>query len=448
MADYNLKIVIAGAGVAGLSAGVYLQQLGYTNILFIEASDRVGGRMKTEHVDGFTLDKGFHTFFTAYPYASELLDYSALDLKYFDSGALVLRNSSILKIKDPYRHPWSVFSMLFSGLGSLGDKLNMLKRRLEIRRMSENQIFEKFEVKTSSILRKKKYSNLLIKNFFNPIFSAIFLDNNLTTSRRVFDYTFKMLIEGRVAIPAKGIEAIPKQLASHFGPQNFMFNKKVVAYEKKKITLDTNESLNADLLIVATEHNSLFAKLNNLPIKNDHRSSTCLYFSATKKPFVSRMVCVNANDPKLVSSVTVLTNIHKGHAPQGKELIAVNLNGFARADDDELESEVKFELTKTFGKSVGTWQLLKVYRIDYAIPNQNFVLGRRQINDMMIGESTYVCGDHLLYGSMNAAIKSSKNLVEIIHKNLNHGHKVKHKKKFDQLFETSHDDEHPTSPMP
>ncbi len=436
MKDYNKKITIVGAGIAGLSAGIYLKQLGYQNITFIEASDRAGGRMKTDYVDGFTLDRGFHTFFTAYPYASELLDYKALDLKYFNSGVLVLKNSTIRKIKDPFHHPLSTLTMFFSSMGSLGDKINLLKRRLEIRRMSESQIFEKFEVKTSSILRKKKYSSQLIKNFFNPVFSAILLDNELTTSRRVFEYTFKMLMEGRVAIPAKGIEAIPKQLASHFGPDNFIFNRAVTGFIKNKITLDTNETLLTDILIVATEQNSLFSTLKKAPIKNDHRSSTCIYFSATKKPFVSAMVCVNANEPKLVSNIAVLTNIDKNFAPDGKELISVLLNGFAKANDEELESEVKLELFETFGKSVYDWQLLKVYRIDYTIPNQDYVLGRRHTNDIMIAENTYVCGDHMLYGSMNAAIKSSKNMVELIHKNLNQGHKIKEIKKFDKLFES------------
>lgn len=434
MADYSHKIVIAGAGVAGLSAGVYLKRLGYTNITFIEASDRVGGRMKTEKIDGYTLDKGFHVFFTAYPYAAELLDYNQLNLKYFDSGALILKEDHLLKMVDPFHHPFSSFQAFFSRIGRWGDKVKLIKRRMEVKAMNENQIFEKFEVKTSSILKKKRFSTRIINNFFKPLFSAIFLENELTTSRRIFDYTFKMMMEGKVALPAGGIEAIPQQLASNFDAENFIFNRSVVSFSNKNVLLDNDETIKTDIFIVASDQNSLYLTLKNEPLKRDHHSTTCLYFSADKKPFNEPMVCVNGNDPKLVNNVTVLTNICKDYAPAGKELISVSINGLAKANDKKLEAEVKSELEKTFGRQVNTWKLLKIYRIDYALPNQDYVLGKRQVNELRLGKFAYVCGDHLLYGSMNAAMKTGKMVAETIHKDFNAGHKIEKKKKYDSLF--------------
>lgn len=439
MADYSHKIVIAGAGVAGLSAGVYLKRLGYNNITFIEASDRVGGRMKTEKIDGYTLDKGFHVFFTAYPYAAELLDYNKLNLKYFDLGALILKEEHLLKMVDPFHHPFSAVQAFFSRIGLWRDKVSLIKRRMELKAMNENQIFEKFEVKTSSILKKKRFSSRIINNFFKPLFSAIFLENELTTSRRIFDYTFKMMMEGRVAIPAEGIEAIPMQLASNFEKENFIFNTSVVSFLNKNVHLDNDETIKADIFIVASDHNSLYLTLKNELVKRDHHSTTCLYFSSDKKPFTAPMVCVNGNEPKLVSNVTVLTNIFKGYAPAGKELISVSVNGFAKAKDKKLEEEVKEELQRTFGKEVGSWKLIKIYRIDYALPNQDYVLGKRQVNELKLGKFTYVCGDHLLYGSMNAAMKTGKIVAEMIHKDFNQGHKIEKKKKYDNLFDKEAD---------
>jgi len=435
MADYSHKIVIAGAGVAGLSAGIYLKRHGYQNITFIESTDKVGGRMKTEIKDGYTLDKGFQVFYTAYPYAQELLDYKELNLKFFDSGAIIFKEGKKRTIKDPFHHPLSALNLVFSPIGTFGDKINLVKRRTEVRQTSEDRIFEKFEVKTSSILKKKKFSFHIIRNFFQPLFSSIFLENELTTSRRIFDYTFKMMSEGKIAIPANGIEEIPKQLASNFEPENFIFNKSALGFTESKVRLNDGSSVDADIFIIATEHNSLYATIKATPSDENYRSTTCLYFEANDKPYTEPLVCVNANEPKLVNNVVVLTNIYKGFAPNGKELISVSLNGYAKASDTELEKEVKIELRKSFGKSVLDWKLLKIERIKYALPNQDYVLGKRQQNELRLGNSTYACGDHLLYGSINAAMKTGKMVAEVIHRDFNRGHKMAQKKKYDSLFD-------------
>ena len=435
MPNYSHKIVIAGAGVAGLSAGVFLKRHGYENITFIEASDSIGGRMKTENIDGYTLDKGFHVFFTAYPYAQDLLDFNKLNLKYFDSGALIFKDGRMKKMMDPFHHPLATLKTIFNNIGTWGDKINLVKRRIELGHATENQIFEKFEVKTLSILKKKRFSNHFIKGFLQPLFSGIFIENELTTSRRVFDYTFKMMMEGKTALPAEGIGAIPNQLASHFNKNNFVFNKSVVSFSNKKVFLDNSDVIPADIFIVATDQNSLYSNIKNVPEVKNYRSTTCLYFSSDKKPYSEPLVCANGNDLRLVNNITVLTNIYKGFAPKGKELISVSLNGFAKAEDSVLEEEIKMELRKIFGKEVYDWKLLKVYKIDYALPNQDYVLGKRQVNELKLDTNVYACGDHLLYGSMNAAMKTGKMVAELIHKDFNRGHRLEQRKKYDNLFE-------------
>ena len=244
-----------------------------------------------------------------------------------------------------------------------------------------------------------------------------------------------MMMEGRVAMPAEGIEAIPNQLANNFENENFIFNTSVVSYSDNHILLDNDKTIGADIFIVAADHDSMCKILKKDIVKSDHRSTTCLYFSADEKPFNESMVCVNGNDPKLVNSVVVHTNIYKGYAPKGKELISVSLNGLAKANDTLLEAEVKEELHKVFGKKVNEWKLLKIYRIDYALPNQDLVLGKRPVSEFKLGNNTYLCGDHLLYGSMNVAIKTGKIVAEIIHRDYNPGHKIEQKKRYDNLFE-------------
>jgi len=435
MADYSHKIVIAGAGIAGLSAAVYLKEQGYRNITFIEASDRPGGRLKTDIIDGYTLNHGFHLFNTAYPCAQELLDYSKLDLKYFKSGAIIMRQGKLTRVSEALKMSFFAFKMLFSDIGNFKDKLKLIKKRIELKQMTEEEIFDKFEIKTSSLLKKKNFSKQIISHFFQPYFSSIFLEDELTTSRRMLDFNYKMITEGRLSIPAKGIEAIPNQLASYFDQSDFIFNTKVLDYSDGKVSLDNGTYVESDIFIIATEQTDLYHKMRKVPAKTDYRSATCLYFSADKKPFLDAMICVSANDPKLVNSVAVLTNISKLFAPKNMELICVSLNGLVRADDAIVEKEVKTELYRTFGSQVESWNLIKTYKIDYAIPNQDYVLAKRRILELRLDKNIYACGDHLLYGNINGAMRSGKQIAEIIHSDFNKDHKFEKKLKYSKLFD-------------
>ena len=77
---------LGDAGVAGLSCAGKLHKAGKTFKIY-EASNDIGGRVQTDKIDGFLLDRGFQIFLTSYPTAKQLLDYEALDLKPFYAGS-------------------------------------------------------------------------------------------------------------------------------------------------------------------------------------------------------------------------------------------------------------------------------------------------------------------------------------------------------------------------
>lgn len=418
MSEDKKKIIIVGAGIAGLSTGVFLKKTGKFDILFIEANDRVGGRIKTEKINGYLLDYGFHIFFTANPIAAELLDIEKLDLRYFKSGALIMKNHSYQKFYDPFKHPKYFFKSLFSKIGTLKDKITILKRRAELRNMSYDKVFDKYEVKTSSILKKRRFSSKIIKNLFNPIFSHFFMENELSTSRRMFEFYLKMLAEGNMAIPAKGIEEITKQLLSNFDKSEIMFNAKAVNIENDKIILENGEILNADAFVISTEQNGFYSKIIKSNLENNQRSSTCYYFSANKSPFDEKLICFNANESKVVSSIAVLSNISHKYAPDGKSLIVATVIGKTNTDENELELKIKDEVSNVFGSQVYDWEKIKCYKIENALPNQDYVLGKSRENEINPSDKIYLCGDHLLNGTVYGAMKSAKNISEMILKNL------------------------------
>ena len=202
-------ITIIGAGISGLTAAVYLNQKGY-KIQILEASDRAGGRIKTDILDGFRLDRGFQVLLTEYPETKKLLDYKKLNLKRFLPGATVLYDLGQFEIADPFRRPTATFATLFAPVGSLKDKINTFFLKTKLVKIAVADVFKQPEVDTISQLKKYGFSQKMIDRFYKPFFSGIFLENDLKTSSHMFDFVMKMFSEGDAAIPELGMEEIPK----------------------------------------------------------------------------------------------------------------------------------------------------------------------------------------------------------------------------------------------
>jgi len=409
----NPTITIIGAGISGLTAGLHLHRQGFS-VKIIEASDRAGGRIKTDSIDGFRLDRGFQVLLTSYPEAKMLLDYEALQLKTFLPGATVLYDGGQFEIADPFRRPSALLATVFAPVGSLKDKLNTFLLKQKLVSKSIEGIFMQEQKSSLEQLKNYGFSSKMINRFFKPFFSGIFLENNLSTPNRMFDFVMKMFSEGDAAIPALGMEEIPKQLASQLPADSFLYNTKVVDIRENTIFTDTGAEIKSDIIIVATEANDLISKLKN-NVETQHHSVTNVYFQATIAPSNKAVVILNASESKkVVNNLTVMTNVSKAYAPAGKVLISISCNGILDLDEQELVQKIKNELQPWFGKQVEEWSHLKTYKIKYALPNLKVLKDDLTIDDMKIKDNLYCCGDHLLNGSINAAMKSGRLVADLI----------------------------------
>ena len=409
------KITIIGAGISGLTAAVYLHKKGFP-IHIIEASDRVGGRIKTDIVNGFRLDRGFQVLLTEYPETKALLDYKKLNLKRFLPGASVFYDGGKFEIADPFRRPSALFATIFAPVGSLKDKINTFLLKNKLVKISVSAIFKQPETDTVSALKKYGFSDKMITRFYKPFFSGIFLENDLKTSSNMFDFVMKMFSEGDAAIPEMGMEEIPKQLLAMLPPNSVTYNTKITKIEGTKITTYNNEVFNADKIIIATEATSIAS--NYIPkVKQNFHSVSNVYFEATVAPTKKAIVVLNAS-PKLkfVNNLVVLTNVSDKYASEGKILISVSVNGNQTIDDEILAQNIKTEMKSWYGQQVDSWKLIKTYHINYALPNQDQVTNELTDSDLKIDENVYICGDHLLNGSINAAMQSGRLVAELIEK--------------------------------
>jgi hypothetical protein len=404
-------VIIIGAGLAGLTAAKVLKAAG-KSVLVLESSDGVGGRVRTDEVDGFLLDRGFQVFLTAYPEAKSLLDYDALELCKFDPGALILNMYGITKLGDPIRKPGSIISTLLSSAATFADKVRMLRLKLKLSRKSVEEIFAEPEITTAAYLKREGFSGTIMNQFFRPFISGIFLEDQLSTSSRMFEFIFKMFSEGDATIPAKGMGMIPKQLAGCLSPQELLFHQNVSSVDGGVVTTEGGSTYKGDFVLISTEpfrsplryENTVFA----------HHSVSNMYFTSEKRPFEAPLIALNTFIGKLVNNIAVMDRISTDYTKNGDSLISLSLIGdYSNSNQKELQERVIAELKFWYPESA-RWKHLKTYHIAYALPNADHVNNEPDYTAIRFNAQCFICGDHLMNGSINAAMKSGRRAAEAI----------------------------------
>ncbi|ERN07195.1 15-cis-phytoene desaturase, chloroplastic/chromoplastic [Amborella trichopoda] len=415
-------VVIVGAGLAGLAAALRLNSSQIPFLLF-EASDSVGGRVRTDSVDGFLLDRGFQIFITAYPEAQKLLDYESLNLQKFYSGALVYYNGGFHRVSDPLRHFWDSLGTITNPIGSITDKVLIGLSRLKAAASSFEDLLVAPESSTRERLLRDGFSSSIIGRFFVPFLGGIFFDAKLDTTSRLYDFVFKSLALGSNTLPSKGIGAIPDQLASRLPDFCLKLNSKVT-------------KLNSDLSTVELENGEVFrgkfglilgveepeakrlleteeAALANAKVK-PCRSTVCLYFGADDAPIKEPILILNGSGKGIVNNMFFATNVASSYGPKGKTLVSVSLVGsYESWSDEELQNAVREEMGTWFaGSVVKAWNHLRTYRIGFAQPNQIPPTNLRK--DPRVGPGVYACGDYRDSATFDGALVSGRRAAEAL----------------------------------
>lgn len=403
----DAPVIIVGAGLAGLTCARHLQRRDVPCTV-VEASDGVGGRVRTDVVDGFRLDRGFQVMLSAYPETRRELDYDALDLRPFYDGALVRHNGAFHRIADPFRHPFDAPRTLFSPVGTLGDKLRVARARQSLTSMSVSEIMAQPETTTIKALRSRwGFSQVMVDRFFRPFFGGIFFDRSLKASSRMFEFIFKMFSEGQTVLPARGIEAIPQQIAGHLASGTVRLNTKVASIDGETVTLDDGTSVEGRAVVVATEAPEAHRLIGDVQ-PTESRSTTCLYFAASDSPLDIPALVLNGDGTGPVNNVSVLSDVAPSYAPEGQSLISVVVVGDPPETGEELQRAVRDQLIDWFGLKAGGWEHLRTDRIPYALPEQKPPFLSPPERPVRRRPGLYVCGDHTRTASLNGALASGR----------------------------------------
>ena len=404
-------VIIIGSGLAGLCCAIRLQQRG-VRVLLLEASDGVGGRIRTDFVDGFRLDRGFQVFLTSYPEAKKSLDYEALQLRPLLPGALVRQGGKFHLLADPWRRPLAAMRSLFSPIGSLTDKLLVAQLRSRSLKGSVEDRFRDPETTTLRALQDFGFSTSIIDRFFRPFLGGIFLDPELQTSSRMFHFVFRMFSLGSVCLPAEGMEAIPRQLASALPLSSIRLGARVVRVQSGSVCLESGEQLNARAVVVAAD-GAVAAQLLGDAISSAGQGVTCLYFAAQSPPIEQPILVLNGERRGPVNNLCVPTLVAPSYGPGDASLVSATVLGIPK-NADRLLTEVREQLGDWFGPAVKAWHHLRTYRIPYALPRQLPPALDAPERPVRWQPGIYVCGDHRDNASIQGAMVSGHRAAEAV----------------------------------
>ena len=402
-------VVIVGAGLAGLTCARRLQAEGRACVV-LEAADAVGGRVRTDVVDGFQLDRGFQVLLTAYPAAKRWLNYDALALGRFSAGARVWCEGAMHLVSDPTRQPGDLMATLKAPVGSMADKLKIATLRSAASRGTLDELFARPETTAMAALRAHGFSEVMFERFLRPWLGGIFLDAELTASSRMLEFVLRMFGEGHAAVPAAGMQAIPEQLAAGLTPGTVRLNAPVAAIGNGVVTLLSGEHVAATHIVVATDGTTAAHLLPELP-PTAWRHVTCLYFAAPVSPLGAPILALNGTGAGLVNNVAVLSDVAPHYAPAGQALVSVSVLREPSGDDAIVAQQVQTELGGWFGTQVQEWRWLKTYRIPRALPVR---MPLERPAPAPVRPSVWTAGDFRGSASIQGAMESGERVADAL----------------------------------
>lgn len=348
-------IIIVGAGLSGLSAAFELEAAGESCFIIDEAA-HIGGKLETTLVEGsYLLDRGFQVLLPSYPELQRLNILEELDLHYFASGARLETIKGPIKMADPFRHPENILSTAFGSYGSLRDKMLVYKLQRAVMNGDSESLFSQDSRPTIEFLRNFGFSEKMISNFWKPFFSGIFLEKDLKTSAGFFLYLVRMFATSAVAVPKKGIGALPQCMAKRLKHSEILLETKVKFVDEHKIELPGGRILESR------------GVLKTMPLaKAAFGQVTSFWFAAPKAPYSGPWLSIQSHEkPSLINHTAVMSNVCPNYATKGDALICVSaVRLIGRSEIPQILAEAR----ELYGKTVEEWRLLRVDCVEQAFP--------------------------------------------------------------------------------
>ncbi|MEU5691928.1 NAD(P)/FAD-dependent oxidoreductase [Actinosynnema sp. NPDC020468] len=392
-------VVVVGAGLAGLSAARELRDL---DVVVLEASDDVGGRVRTDVVDGVTLDRGFQILLPAYPEVVRQVDTTRLDLCPFRSGVFVHDAGRHDLLADP-RAGFAAWR------GFLRQRMLTTRDLVALGTMTARDWLGPAETilaeddRTTRADLLERLSDRAVNGVLKPFLAGVFLEADLTTSSRFFHLVWRCFAKGGAALPARGMAALPRQLARGLDVRTGV---EVLAVDGTGVhTADGH--LRADAVVVATDGTTAARLLPGVAAPR-WNGVTTWYFRPPTAPLRDPTLVVDAHGGPVVNTA-VVSEVARAYSPDAPLVQASVL-------DHSGEPEVRAHLARLYTADTRRWELLARYEIPRALPAMPAPHALRK--PVRVGARRYVCGDHRDTSSIQGALVSGKRAARAVRRDL------------------------------
>jgi glycine/D-amino acid oxidase-like deaminating enzyme len=382
----SCDVLIIGAGLAGMSAAISLQEAG-RDVRIIESSDRPGGRVTSDIIDGFICDRGFQLINANYPALQALDVIKEIDFVRAPRVIEVALGNDRRALGDPRVAPWTA---LDKATGTIPEKLSLL--RFLVSTPKENQSVE-------DVL---KGSGSVYVRALRPFLQGVFLTEPKNVDARYGQSIIKSFVTGSIGVPRKGVAELSKALAARV--RSITYGVQADSLEGKVVKTSASD-FNFANVIVATDATTA-TQLLGLP--EVPRMAGCItwYHAVTNNPSGSgRLIVDGQNRGPIINSI-VISDVSSNYAPPGQHLVSTT------TDLGATESDVRRHLSVMWGTSTHDWQLIAKYEIPAALPIQN--VGRGLTQTVKVSDNVFVVGDHRAVPSQQGALFSGRLAAELI----------------------------------
>lgn len=393
--------VIVGAGLAGLAAAVHLTRAGL-NVVVLEQSDAVGGRVRSDVVDGFVIDRGFQVIATAYPELDRLIDVNDLDLRPFSSGVGVYGGGRVHRLLDPRGDTSGLREAIVAPIGSWTDRVRLLAYAARLLNTDPQQLADAEDRPALESFRALGLSEVAINRVLRPFLRGVVLEDGLDTSRRFVDLAVRTMLRGPVAVPARGMQQLPEVLARLLTPGSIHTQAGVTAVTPEGVDVDGHLVV-ARHVVIATDPvtaTTLTGSVNAPPM----RGVTTLFHAAEHSPRGDALLLVDG-ERDLITNSLVLTDAAPEYAADGRALVATSVLGTDH-DEGRLDRAVRSRLDDLYATDTSTWDLIATRAIPHALPAMPAPHDFKK--SVRIGPGRYVAGDHRDSGSIQGALVSGR----------------------------------------
>ncbi|MFM9025192.1 MAG: NAD(P)/FAD-dependent oxidoreductase [Planctomycetaceae bacterium] len=419
----DVDCIVVGAGLAGLACARELAR-GGMRVAVVEAADRVGGRVATDVVDGFRIDRGFQVYNDAYPEGRRQLDLAALELGRFEPGALVAQGGRLRPVADPWRRPLTALGAVARGTVGALDALRTARLRadalaaLRAGRLDPDAAALPAERTAREERAARGFSPAFVERFFVPFFGGVFLERRLDTAATVFLFDFAMFSLGSACLPRDGMAAIPAQIAVGLPDAALLLGRPVRRAQAGGVDFLDGTAMTAAHVVVATDLTGATAILPSEVVGpwggRSVKSTRLVAFAAERSPLSSPTLVVNADDRGPIDNLTVPSDVAAGYAPPGAALVQVSVRGDWQGGPAALSDAIRDQATAWFGAAVARWTPLVTMDVLRALPDESPAARRLRPDGPRLAPGLFLCGDHCGTASINGALVSGRRCAEAI----------------------------------